>query len=138
MGCTLVRAEVALLLSMARAANGCAQATLRYGRSVGSDAFGSPGRAYQLDQPGLEQSALDGYCAYLRELAGVARVSAITFVEELESLRRAAKGPRPEAVEISQAPVVSADVEAVRLRERADPARRSAPKGAASKEFLLY
>jgi hypothetical protein len=131
-GCTLARTEVALLLSMAQAANGCAQATVRYGRGAGRQALGLPGRANQTDQSGIDTSALEGYCAYLRELAGVAQVSAMTFVEALEVLQ----GPVVSKPEGFRAGV--AEAEAAQVRERAGRTRRPARKGAASREFLLY
>ena len=130
MGCTLARAEMALVLSMTRAANGCAQATMRYGRSVGKQTLGSP-ETNQLDQLGLDPSSLDAYCAYLRELAGIARVSALTFVEVLERMQLAAGGPRPPGrPEGFRAGVGEA--------ERAGRARRYPSRGAAAKDFLLY
>lgn len=145
MGCALARAEVALLLSMARAGSGCAQVTLRYGRSVGSQALGSLDGAYQLDRPGLDASAIERYRAYLREIAGVIRGSGIEFFELLEQLRLASAVSRPTGAEIS--PGVSsaesfraadAEAETARLGERGGHARRPGVKGAASKDFLLY
>jgi hypothetical protein len=112
MGCTLARAEVALVLSMARAADGYMQATLRYGRSAANEVLTSRDGAKRPDRSRLDPADFDSYRAYVRELAGIARVSAMTFVEVLEQLRRAPGGPS----------------------ER--PTRR--PKGAASKEHLLY
>ena len=131
-GCTLARAEVALLLSMSQAASGCAQATVRYGRGAGGQALGLPGRANQTDQSGLDTSALEAYCAYLRELAGVAQVSALSFVETLEVLQGPVVG-KPERFRSGVA-----EAGAARLRERAGRTRRPAPKGAASRDFLLY
>jgi hypothetical protein len=130
MGCTLARAEIALVLSMARAADGCAQATMRYGRSVGKQALGSP-ETNQLDQLGLDPSSLDAYCAYLREVAGVARVSALTFVELLERMQSAAGGPRP----VGRPEGFRAGAGEP---ERAGRVRRYPPRGAAAKDFLLY
>jgi hypothetical protein len=97
MGCALARVQVAFVSSMTRAANGYAQATMRYGRNVGRQAIGLPD-TYQLHQSGLDPSSLDGYCAYLRELAGVTRISAMTFVDVLGRLRVATGGPGAEAV----------------------------------------
>ena len=134
-GCTLARAEVALLLSMAQAANGCAQATVRYGRGLGRQASRLPGSANQTYQLGLDTFGHDGYCAYLRELAGIARVSGMTFVETLESLRRA-QGPVVSTPEGFRAGV--AEAEAAQLRKRAERTRRPDAKGAASRDFLLY
>lgn len=131
MGCTLARAEIALVVSMARAANGCAQATMRYGQSVGKQALGSP-EMYRLDQLGLDPSSLDGYCGYLRELAGVARVSALTFVEVLGRLQVAAGGPSP----VGKPDGLRAGVGEGDARERRT--RRYPPRGAAAKDFLLY
>jgi len=147
MGCALARAEVALVLSMARAANECAQATVRYGSSVATQALWSPRTAIPLDQSRPDPSAQEAHCAYLREIAGIARVSAMIFIETLEGLRPAARAPRPEALEIYRAPAVIkaeelrrgvAEAGAMHLREGAGRTRRSAAKGAASKDFLLY
>jgi hypothetical protein len=82
---TLARVEVALVLSMARAANGYAQASMRYARSVGERTLGCA-HPYRLDRSHLDQFSLDGYRAYLREIAAITRGSAITFVDLLERL----------------------------------------------------
>lgn len=145
MGCTMGRVEVALVLSMARAANGCAQATLRYARSMGHQALAPLDGAYQLDRPGLEPSADEAYRAYLRELAGAVRISGIGFFEALEQLRLAGGVSRPKAAELSPAAgtpesfrAVDAGPEIAPPGERAGRARQSGTKGAASKDFLLY
>jgi hypothetical protein len=131
MGCTLARVEIALVLSMARAATGCVQAATRYGTSVGKQALGSP-ETDRLDQLGLDPSSLDEYCTYLRELAGVARVSALTFVETLERLQAAAGGPRPVGKADGSRPGAG------EAGARAGRVRRYPPRGAAAKDFLLY
>jgi hypothetical protein len=89
MGATLARAEVALFLSMMGAANGYMQATLRYAGSIDNDAVLSSVGSNRMDRPGLDPSAPARYRAYLRELAGVTRVSAVSFVEAFDSLRPA-------------------------------------------------
>ena len=153
----LGRAEVALFLSMARAADGYLKATLRYSRSVAGAALGSVDKANQSGLSGSDRSDLDAYRAYLRELAGVTRVSTIAFIETLERLRHTVGGPVVQAPETThdgsapkpRRPVIrelkelrDEDVEqaeTVSLRERPGrPARGSPRKGAASKNFLLY
>src|SRR5262245_17469504 len=112
MGSTLARAEIAVVLSMARAASGYAQATLRFGGGIGRRVLGLLDRANRSGQSGLDPPPFEGCRAYLRELGGVTRVSAITFVEVLEGSRPGRQWPKPQAVESPQAPTRDAVLDA--------------------------
>ncbi len=104
---------------------------------MGSKALGPLDGAYRLDQPGLDPSAIEGYGALLRELAGVVRVSGIEFFEILEQLRLAGRGSKPTAVEIPPS-IGDGEAQTARLGESAGRPRQPGVKGAASKDFLLY
>jgi hypothetical protein len=89
---TLLRAELAVGMTLARGASSYAEITLRYGaKAAGAlvDGLQTPDRAGQFVSHQAGAQLLSGYRDYLHEVSALARLMSLAVFDEIEQLRRA-------------------------------------------------